>query len=89
MLSTFDMCIITKAYLQGNSLPLAAKALEWGVLLHGWAGSTRGPWKVTCFAVFLKLHGVGDKGKHRSSMCDVYGRFGTLNSKIPSLLDVA
>ena len=51
----------------------------WGgdVLLHDWAGSIRGSWKLTCFAVSLKLQGVEDKGTLRSSIWKFATRFGT------------
>ena len=59
------------------------------MLLHGWAGSTRGSQKVTHFVVFLKPQGIGDMGTLRSSIWQVAARFVNLNSKIPSLSDGA
>ena len=85
MLSTFNMHVVTEAYLQGSSLPLTPRPLGGGVLLHGFVGSTRGSKKVTCFAVFLELQGVGNAGTLRLSMWEVATRLGTLNSRIPSL----
>ena len=61
MLSTFNMYIITELTFREAVFLLPLRPWGGGVLLHGWAGSTRGSQKVTCFAVFLELQGVGDK----------------------------
>ena len=52
-------------------------------------GLLGGSWKVTHLAVFLKLPGEGEEGTHRASILDGATRFGTFNSKFPSLSDVA
>ena len=41
------------------------------------------------FAVFLMPHGVKDDGTLSSSVWEDMARLGTLNSKIPSLSEVA
>ena len=58
-------------------------------LLCIWAVSTRGLQNVTLLLVFLMLLGVGEVGILRGSTWNVAARFGTLNSKIPSLSEVA
>ena len=44
---------------------------------------------VTCFVVFLLMQGVGDDGTLRLLIWEDAARLGTLNSKIPSLSEVA
>ena len=58
-------------------------------MLHGWARAMRGLQKVTCLPVFLKPPGAGDVGTLRQSTWECVTSFGTFNSKIPSLSNVA
>ena len=89
MLSTFNMYTITKAYLPGSSLPLATKALGWRSAATLLGCFHKGVMGSDMFFSLLEPQGVGNKGTIRSSIWEVVARFGTLNSKIPSLSNVA
>ena len=55
----------------------------------GWSRSIRGLEKVIHLAVFLEPPWGGELGTVRMSMWECAARLGTLNSRIPSLSDVA
>ena len=55
----------------------------------GWSRSSRGSQKMMHWVVFLEPPGVGEVGTLRVSIWECATRFGILNSKVPSLSDVA
>ena len=65
------------------------KLLWVGVMWCGLSRSMRGLWKLMCLAVFLKPPQVGEVRILRVAIWDCAAKLGTLNSKIPSLSDVA
>ena len=60
-----------------------------GMAQCGWSRLMSGLWQVMHLAVFLKPPGVGEVGTLRVSMWECTTKLGTLNSKIPSLSNVA
>ena len=83
------MCVVTKTYLQGSSLPLATRALGQGSA-SAWLGCVhKGVNESDMFSSLPQTTRGRDDGKLRSYMWELATRFGTLNSRIPSLSDVA
>ena len=62
--------------------------LLWGEVQCGWYRSIRGSQKVVHWVVFIKLHGLGQVGTVRASMCNCTTMLGILNSRIPRHFEV-